>query len=250
MCNNAMVLRIALYCLLVAGPLSAQQRAPAELLKRRGFAWRTDSAEHFILHADTSARAVRSDLLLFRLDRALARARVLTGTRADSTRIHVFAVGSRARMKTLVGRRTNGIAYHRTATVGLVITSDWAASAAHEVFHVVAMRGWGPGPVWLNEGMAVFADDQWRGSKLHDAARTLAAANRLASFARLVRKFRDLDENVAYPQAGSFAQYLYERYGRAVIRVLWREDLAAVQKLTGKDVVQLEREWRAFLEPD
>lgn len=235
--------------LLTAALLLAQQPTAPSLLQKRGFAWRSEGADQFTVHIDSSATAARSQLLHFRLDQAHARARRLLGMPTDSARIDVFFVGSTARMQQLVGRKTNGIAFHRSRVVALVITPDWAASAAHEVFHVVAMNSWKLGPVWLNEGMAVYADDQWRGQKLHDAARKLAQANQLASLQDLQKKFRRLDEKIAYPQAGSFAKFLYERYGRPALQALWREDTAAVRKLTGKTLIDFDQEFRSFLAP-
>lgn len=242
-----MIWRISLWLLVFAAPLAAQQRSPEQLFRRAGFVWQTDTSDHFVLHIDSTAKAARADLLHFRLDRALQRARTLVQARPDSAGVHVFMVGSRERMKKLVGRKTNGIAFFRTNTMALVIAEDWAASAAHELFHIVAMREWGAGPTWLNEGMAVFADDQWRGRKLHEVAAELADKARLAPFEKLVRDFRDVSESVAYPQAGSFAKYLYEQHGRALLRALWHDDHAEVKRLTGRDVVQLEQDWRDFL---
>ena len=236
--------------LITAALLIAQQPTAKSLLEKRGFAWQSEGAAQFTVHIDSSATAARAQLLHFRLDQAHARARRLLGMPVDTARIHVFFVGSVARMRKLTGRSTNGIAHHRTRVVALVITPEWGASAAHEIFHIIAMRHWGLGPVWLNEGMAVYADDQWRGARLHDAARKLAEARQLVALPQLQRKFRDVDEKIAYPQAGSFAKYLYEKHGRAVVQALWRENDVELKKLTGKDLVQLEQEWRAFLVPE
>ena len=224
------------------------QPTARELAGRAAFSWRADSADHFILHVDSALAArISAGPIQIRLERARERALRLLELPTYDSLIHVFMVGSRDRMQQLTGRVTNGIAFHNSRVVVLVSTPDWAASSAHEVFHVIAMSSWGVGPVWLNEGMAALADDQWRGSDLHTAARALLERNALVPLDRLSHDFRAIDELVSYPQAGSFAKYLHARYGVAAIRALWSEDAAEFIRIAGKSLPGAEREWRAFL---
>jgi hypothetical protein len=225
-----------------------QQPTPRALASARGFRWVNDSSEHFKLHIERgSPLEHRRDLLKLRLEEA--RRRVLTRLGADdyAEPIHVFVVGARARMRPLVGRSTNAIAFHRSHVIAMVVTENWGAAAAHEIFHVVAMNLWGVGPVWLNEGLGVYMDGQWLGNDLHATAKYLLDRDALLTFERLRKDFRDADELVAYPQAGSLARYLFQQHGRAAVKALWQNDVPEFTRIAGADFTRIEQAWRDFL---
>jgi hypothetical protein len=233
-------------CHLFASDL--QQPTPRDLARARGFRWVNDSSEHFLLHIEQgSALEHRRDLLKVRLE--TMRRRVLTriGEQDYATPIHVFVVGARARMRPLVGRSTNAIAFHRSHVMVMVVTENWGAAAAHELFHIFAMNLWGVGPVWLNEGLGVYMDGQWLGNDLHATAAYLADQDALIPFDRLRKDFRDGDELVSYPQVGSFARYLFERYRLDAVKALWRNDVTEFERIAGTTLSQAEQSWREFL---
>jgi hypothetical protein len=233
-------------CHLFASDL--QQPTPRDLARARGFRWVNDSSEHFLLHIEQgSALEHRRDLLKVRLEEMRRRVLRRIGESDYPTPIHVFVVGARARMRPLIGRSTNAIAFHRSHVMAMVVTENWGAAAAHEMFHIFAMNLWGVGPVWLNEGVGVYMDGQWLGNDLHATARYLADQNALIPFDRLRKDFRNSDELASYPQAGSFAKYLFERYGLAAVKALWLDDATEFERITGATLPQVEQSWRDYL---
>lgn len=237
---------VACACHVFASDL--QQPTPRELASTRGFRWVNDSSEHFQLHIERgSALEQRRDLLKVRLEESRRRVLTRLGETDYPRTIHLFVVGARARMRPLVGRSTNAIAFHRSHVIAMVVTETWGAAATHEIFHVVAMNLWGIGPVWLNEGLGVYMDGQWHGNDLHATARYLFDRNALLTFDQLREDFRDADELVSYPQAGSFAKYLFERHGRAAVKALWQDDLPGFTRITGAELDQIEQGWRDYL---
>src|SRR5687768_850901 len=189
-------------------PLRAQDVRPLQLREAPAFTWVADSTEHFDIHIEAgSAAETRRGIVAFQLEEARRRVMRVLGLETYPTRISVFVVGSRDRMNRLVRRKTNGIAFHRTHTIALVSTAEWSASSTHELLHILAMNTWGVGPVWLNEGLAVYADGKWHDQDLHATARYLLERRALPPIDRLIKRFRNLDELTAYPAAGSLVKY-------------------------------------------
>jgi hypothetical protein len=224
------------------------QPDPQRLLRTRGFEWVTDSSDHFRLHIESASPAAqRTDLLKFTLEHDRTRVLRLLRESDFGPVIDVFVVASRDQMQRLTGQSTNAIAYHRSRVIVLTITSEWSATSAHEILHVIAMNSWGVGPVWLNEGLAVLADGTWQGQPLHAAAKALLDRDQLVPLDELIKEFRTLAPAIAYPQAGSLIQYIADQYGIAAVKLLWQQESADFLHIVGKDLETVEKEWRAFL---
>jgi hypothetical protein len=149
-------------------------------------------------------------------------------------------------MKLLIGRETNGLAIHQyNILTGIASESLNSIYSNHEFFHVIAMNLWGIPDLWLNEGMAVYADQSWHGHELHALANYLVNNNRQVPLARLMKDFRKIDDRIAYPLAGSFVKYLDDTYGRDSILKIWKSKTGKLKELTGKTITELESDWLA-----
>jgi hypothetical protein len=96
-------------------------------------------------------------------ERPMPRILELLGEQSYSEKIHIFAVGSRARMKALIGRESNGHAFTDDQTVCCVFSDKIRAGGAHELMHVITWNRWGrmkPDRAWLSEGLAVYAEEK------------------------------------------------------------------------------------------
>ena len=229
----------------------AGQPTHHELLRRSGFAWQTGTTEHFRVYTERGTAADQMpDLLGLQLEQSYLRAHRLLQLPDDDQVIHVFAVSGRNRMEKLVGRRIDGLALHRSRVIVMVVGvgDGRAAEPTHEVMHIIAMNALGVGPVWLNEGLGVYAGGRWRGLDLHQAAREQLRNNKLVELEKLTREFRSVDPNIAFPQAGSLARFIHESYGAAAVRALWSEDTGEFEKQTGASLDSIDRRWRAFLQ--
>ena len=195
------------------------QPEPQRLARTRGFEWVTDSSDHFRLYIEAASPAAqRIDLLKFTLEQDRSRVLRLLGESDFDSPINVFVVASRDQMERLTGQSTNAIAYHRSRVIVLTITTEWSATSAHEILHIIAMNSWGLAPVWLNEGVAVLADGKWQGHALHTAAKELLERDLMVPLDRLTSQFREVAPAVAFPQAGSLIQYIATHYGIAAVK--------------------------------
>ncbi len=53
---------------------------------------------------------------------------------------------------------------------------------------------------------------------------------------------------IAYPQIGSFVNYLLSRYGKEKLKELWGSGLTDIKSIYQKSLKALEAEWLGFLD--
>ncbi len=223
-----------------------QMHSPAaeDLALRRGFNWRIESTSHFTIYYEADAPAQKLlDPIKKDAEASLTHVLYLLNEHSYNEQLHLFVVSSRARMRKLVGRETNGAAFYDTGVLAFIVSENRRLGARHELLHVVAMNLWGVPEVWINEGLAVYADDHWHGHDLHALAHHLDGKDRLLSLDDLIERFRRHDDLITYPEAGSIVKYLYEEYGFEAVKVLWDQGGGAVEEATGRTLSELEAEW-------
>ena len=195
-----------------------------------GFRWRVvDLPSHgFRLYiqrgtdADANARPLTDSLL-----QAQAHALALLEEPVDTAPAELFILGSRADMQRLAGRPLAGFAQEREATAFFVWTSGYRAPLRHELAHLYTFQRWGQPPAgtaatWLVEGIGAWAGGPCLGKSADALAAGLLASGRLPSVGELSARFRQLDEDVAMPSAGSLVGFIYAREGVAGLRARWR----------------------------
>jgi hypothetical protein len=222
-------------CLLVCA--SARSLTFNALHSARGFSWMSASSEGFDFYFEAGSAAERDiEKIKTNMEKARRRIDSLLGAQS-SLRIPVFLVDSRPRMKELVGFETNGVAGD---TIQAAIYSDKVkAIGGHESCHVLTRDIWGPDHGdWINEGLAVYSDDQWWGKPLHALARGMMDRHQLIPLRDLVGHLRKFDDTITYPELGSFVKFVYEAHGRDTVKALWQHGAA-------KNLADLEQEWLA-----
>jgi hypothetical protein len=127
---------------------------------------------------------------------------------------------------------------------------------AHWLVYQVPPVGYRDLPVWLNEGLAMLAQNQVS-TQLLGALQTAAEQNQLLSFEDLCGYFPQ-DEplvQLAYAQSYSFVRYLAETYGREKLLnllVAYKNGVrctAGVQQIYQKDFAVLQADWHRSLVP-
>ena len=226
------------------GLIQVSQPDARDLVDRGTFDWHTDSTLHFVLYYEAESPAQqRLELIKQDAEASLGHILDLLHINAYNGPLHLFLVSSRTRIRELIGRETNGTAFYQTGVLVFIISETQMLSARHELLHVVAMNLWGVPEPWLNEGLAVYAGDHWHGYDLHALVHHLDETNRLFSLETLINRFRQQDEWVTYPVAGSFVKYLYEEYGVKAVQGIWKGGVSSVEVATGKTLSVLEAEW-------
>ena len=209
-----------------------------------GFVWDSAATAHFRLYFERGSSATAHiDALKQSSEQARARVLAVLGERDYAEQVTVFVVQSRARMKALIGKEVNGQAIPSRNVLLYVFSDSIDASGAHELFHVVAKTLWGNTDDWINEGMAVYADDRWQQRPLHAVASYLSEQGKLIPLPALLERFDHYPELVTYPEAGSFVKFLHETYGVDALKQIWDGGAAAIPGVTGKGMEVLERDW-------
>lgn len=241
-----------------AAGTSAANPTLQSLKNKKGFTWISKSSANFNYYLEAGTPAERDfDKIAERMEKSRAGVeKLLGGSFGEKT--ESFLVDSRARMKQLVGEEGNGFAFGsvnpltaKTKFVTAMVYSDTIKGiGAHETCHVLSHLLWGkPHGLWMDEGLAVYSDDQWNGSPLHLVAKVLLNRGELLPITDLLdnnwtKKYPDL---VTYPELGSFVKFLYEKYGLEAMKSLWQHGAKEADSVFGKNISTLEMEWRAEL---
>jgi hypothetical protein len=234
--------------LLVAAVCAARVLSAESLRTAKGFAWMSKRSAHFDYFFEAGTLAERDIETIERsMEKSRAGLEQLLGARFE-IRNRVFLVASRARMKELVGRETNGLALGTASA--MVYGETIKALGAHETCHNFARSLWGkPNEQWIDEGLAVYSDDGWQGHRLHELAKWLLDRNKLIPVNDLIsdRRFREYSDLITYPELGSFVKFVYEKYGRDVVKTLWQRGAGGADQACGRTLNQIEGEWRSEL---
>lgn len=184
---------------------------------------------------------------------------------APTPKLDYYKCMSRAHLKALTGRDTNGFAV--LGSWGFFTT--WRFDG-HESVHVVVMQGIGTPPALFNEGIAVALSAEpihgpgvfvpsptWSGVPIDDIVRGLRSAG-LPDVTKIVETnaFFAYPEEMIYPVAGSFVAYLLRVEGAEKLKALAASagfldprDVTEQRFLAvyGKPLAQAWQEWQARL---
>jgi len=125
------------------------------------------------------------------------------------------------------------------------------------LFNLLGSQGYAFLPTWLNEGLATYFET--RPDPEHaEAIQTAQDDNDLISLTELCAPFPEdpVRAQLAYAQSGSLVHYLRQEYGWTAIReLLWayadgQACSTGTETVVGRDLTQLDREWRLWLEQD
>jgi hypothetical protein len=259
--TSSYLLKVAiLICFIAASAAGLLFGTPTakSLKNKKGFTWISKSSANFNYYFEPGTPAERDfDKISAWMEKSRANVeRLLGGSFPGKT--ESFLVDSRTRMKQLVSEEGNGFAFgsKNPATSALefitamVYSDTIKAIGAHETCHTLSHLLWGkPHGLWMDEGLAVYSDDQWNGNPLHPVAKVLLDKGKLLPVADLladswIKKYPDM---VTYPETGSFVKFLYEKYGIEAVKNLWQHGAKNADSAFGKNIAALEAEWRAEL---
>ncbi len=232
------------------GQLIIGSKKISKLINHSHFEWVIDSLDHkaLIYFEKNSFAHKNKEVLRDRIQYHVENTISFVGIENYDKPIHYFILENRERMKSLIGLETNGSANYKENYVTAIFSSNIkSAYSNHELFHLIAMNEWGYTEGWLNEGMAVYSDNNWFGYSLHELAKYLIDQNDYIPMAEMTKRLRMHDSLITYPLLGSFAKYLDETYGRETIKQIWKTGKKRMKKFTGKNLADLENEWLKML---
>ncbi len=208
--------------------------------------------EHFVIYYDASS-FTEEEMAWVGAEHEFQRSRILASLHVAFTpRIESYIYPSPAEKQRLTGAGYTNIAKPWSRQVHLTRQSLGGA-LGHELVHVLA----GPSglPViraslstGLVEGLAMAVDGSWGNRTLHQYAAALYSFSSPPDVASLMsfRGFALQSSSLSYVLTGSFCRFLIERYGIRRLLQLYGGD--GYQKVYGRSVWDLDREWRRFLD--
>lgn len=222
--------------------------------------WRVHETTHFLLHARPGSFGdERGPQLAALLEEHYAHV-VRTLDLPYAGRITMFLYDSPSDVRPPLPSVRSGIAFPDTESVNVVCVPPFDAGLAalitHETNHVIMGRGIGrPGTRSMNEGMASAAMSEAffpiGAASIHGWAR--ARLSQLPSMVELTDDERWVShpQEVAYQASASFLLYLHQRFGSGPIRQLYTVPSGQIERrsreIFGRELTDLEREWREFL---
>ncbi len=224
------------------------QKSLKQLLSNKDFKWVVDSSSSriTIYYQTDSWVSSRMEIVKQKMLKQIDSVQSFMQINPYNPRINLFIVDTRKQMKDLIGWETNGTAFYKhNILTGVASEKSNAIFANHELFHLIAMNIWGVPETWLNEGMAIYADNNWYGYDLYQLTNYLMINNRYVPLEKLIKEFRNVDSMLSYPLMGSFTRYLNETYGREMVIHIWKGKSKQLEKLTGKSLAELEKDWLA-----
>jgi len=233
---------------LFAVQVYGQRLSVKSLRFAKHFSWISKESANFDFFYEADTPAARDiDRIVKSMEDSRARVERLLG-KTSKLRLQTFFVESRARMKDLIKLETNAYAYGTIST--MVYNDEIESIGAHQTCHVLATSLWGDSrEEWVEEGLAVYANDHWRGLPLHSVAKWLLDRDKLVPVAGLVKNGwqQKHSDEVTYPQLGSFVKFVYEKYGMDGVKQLWKRGAKDAPGALGKPLNAVEVEWKAEL---
>jgi len=239
------------------------QKRLDNLRSNSNFEWIVDSLEKDLtFYYEKNSYAEKNiEVLKYKVNQHLTNSMNFIGIETYDKSIHYFILEDRERMKLLLGYETNGSANSKNNFVTAIFSENIkSVYSNHELFHLIAMNEWGNGSInilgydlpgvgesWINEGMAVYSDNNWHGYGLHELSKYLIDIDRYISIDRLARKLRKYDSRISYPLLGSFAKFIDEIYGRETTKQIWTKGRKGLKRHIGKSLDDLENEWLLML---
>ena len=210
------------------------------------FDWVVDSLENdVVLYYEKNRYAEKNlEVLKLRVKQHLTSTMDFVGIETYDKPIHYFILEDRQRMKLLVGHETNGNANPKNNFVTAIFSEKIkSVYGNHELFHLIAMNEWGYPETWINEGMAVYSDDNWHGYNLHELSKYLIDNKNYIPLKKMAKRLRKFDSMITYPLLGSFVKFIEEKYGRETTKLIWTKGRKKIKKHIGKSLEDLEKEW-------
>ena len=211
-------------------------------LNHRGFGWKCNQSTHFLLCYEAGSPAERSikDLKIIAEEDRTTILQMI-GVPVYEPRIYAFFLKSRNQLKRLIGFYGDGRSRPMQHATFYVI--DGPRTLAHEMAHEILSNVWGAAQEWVEEGMAVYTTEF---PILDTDSRVYFNAHRLLPLEKLVNPdwtSSMYSADITYTELGSFMKYLDTKYGTKKIEEVWRGGSASIEKVYGKPLSALEKEW-------
>lgn len=218
-------------------------RQPAKKAPVAAGIWINDSTAHFRLRAQGGVRSA-ADLPAIGRRLEQTQGELLHLLHEDSPQhLQLFFLKDRETLTAYTAFPANGYTDTDKGIIYFVDKEPFHLAFRHEMMHALSWRLWGPPHgYWLSEGIAVFASGGCGGYPLHTLAREIQREGKLVPFENLTDTF-DFKAIEPSVQGASMVQYIYDTYGVAALKRIWKEGWQSTQRATGISPDELQRGW-------
>lgn len=175
----------------------------------------------------------------------------LLGNKQISYRLKVIYFSDREKLRPFLNIAPKGYALPDAYTLLIATNDSTRAYHTHELMHIVSINqfgGYAAEPTgWIQEGIAVYADNPCMTYPIHAIAANMLYTNKLVPLDSLFHQFRSLPEMVGYLQAGSVVQFFVEHYGLGKFEALWSAGVENMPAIIHKSTLDFEKEYHQFL---
>lgn len=216
-----------------------------DLKNNSDFKWIADSSQHFQYYMEENSWAAKNiDAMKKQAEADLEKSLKIINEKEYKEKLYYFVVRDRSRMKLLIDRETNGAAFTNRNILCAIANDSVRALGTHELFHIISWNNWGPpDDNWISEGLAVYSDNNWWSNDLHTLTKYFYEKEKLIPLKDLTASFRSYNDMITYPEAGSVAKYIYEKYGVEKTKKLWEDGISESKNILGISLESLEKEW-------
>lgn len=151
----------------------------------------------------------------------------LLGNIRPAYSMKIIYFNDREKIRPYLNMAPKGIALPDAYTLLITTNDSIRAYHTHELMHIISINqfgGYAAQPFdWIQEGIAVYADNPCMNFPIHAISAYLLYANKLPSMDSLFYEFRNLPDMTAYMMAGSVSQYIIETYGLDKFKQVWKQ---------------------------
>ena len=125
-----------------------------------------------------------------------------------------------------------------------VVNGENQCLGPHEDAHLLSFRIAVPESVFLREGIAMYFDGAYHGKKNSQAAKEWIPENRQCDILHFLNndRFYELPEDISYPLAGAFTEWIIRKYGMERWQEFFRNSGDPLT-LSGKTAMELSEEF-------
>ncbi len=175
----------------------------------------------------------------------------LLGNKKTAYPIKIIYFNDREKLRPFLHIAPKGYALPDVYALLIAANDSIRAYHTHELMHIVSINqfgGYAAGPAdWIQEGIAVYADNPCMEYPIHAIAANLYYAKQLTPLDSLFHQFRTLPDMAGYMQAGSVVQFFLEKYGLDKFERLWKKGVENMEQIINKDKSDFEKEYHKFL---
>ena len=232
--------------------------------------WLINKSDHYIFHYFKGSLAEKDINKIIENQERFYR-KILEALRLENGRkIYYYLYPSREIKMQLMGDDGYGIAIwqeienkkdyweSRKFEIHAIYNEKDKVIGGHEDSHLLSLS-WGAAIYLFSEGLAEFLSEGWCGEDVDIWAKKNLLGNKLYPIRFLIdnKNWSKVDDMIVYPQAGSFVRYLINNYGMERFKESYKklsrknnvkENINIIEKNYRKQLEELEREWKCYLE--